>query len=98
MVRTGTPFMQTAGKALLCGSGTSDKELVVEQQRYGTELVASDKYGHTPAMPVAHRPYAVPVPEVHDHRRTGVLPARGTSVEDTCRKTGTVTDTLNIKS
>jgi phosphoribosylglycinamide formyltransferase 2 len=59
MVEIGTPFTQTAKKVVLCGSGELGKELVIELQRYGVEVVALDKYGHAPAMQVAHRSYIV---------------------------------------
>jgi phosphoribosylglycinamide formyltransferase 2 len=59
MVKIGTPFTQTAKKVVLCGSGELGKELVIELQRYGVEVVALDKYGNAPAMQVAHRSYVV---------------------------------------
>lgn len=59
MVEIGTPFTQTAKKVVLCGSGELGKELVIELQRYGVEVVALDKYEHAPAMQVAHRSYVV---------------------------------------
>lgn len=59
MVKIGTPFTPTARKVVLCGSGELGKELVIELQRYGVEVVALDKYGHAPAMQVAHRSYVV---------------------------------------
>ena len=42
-------------KALLCGSGELGKEVALELQRYGVEVVALDKYPNAPAMQVAHR-------------------------------------------
>ncbi|MDR0698115.1 MAG: formate-dependent phosphoribosylglycinamide formyltransferase [Tannerella sp.] len=59
MVKIGTPFTQTAKKVVLCGSGELGKELVIELQRYGVEVVALDKYENAPAMQVAHRSYVV---------------------------------------
>ncbi|MDR1223323.1 MAG: formate-dependent phosphoribosylglycinamide formyltransferase [Tannerella sp.] len=59
MVEIGTPFTQTAKKVVLCGSGELGKELVIELQRYGVEVVALDRYEHAPAMQVAHRSYVV---------------------------------------
>lgn len=46
-------------KALLCGSGELGKEVALELQRYGVEVVASDKYPNAPAMQVAHRSYVL---------------------------------------
>lgn len=42
-------------KALLLGSGELGKEVAIELQRYGVEVIACDKYANAPAMQVAHR-------------------------------------------
>ena len=57
MVKIGTPFSPTAKKALLCGSGELGKEVTIELQRYGVEVIACDKYPDAPAMQVADRSY-----------------------------------------
>jgi len=44
-------------KALLLGSGELGKEVAIELQRLGVEVVACDKYANAPAMQVAHRSY-----------------------------------------
>lgn len=44
-------------KALLLGSGELGKEVAIELQRFGVEVVACDKYPNAPAMQVAHRSY-----------------------------------------
>lgn len=44
-------------KALLLGSGELGKEVAIELQRYGVEVIACDKYANAPAMQVAHRSY-----------------------------------------
>lgn len=44
-----------ARKALLLGSGELGKELAIELQRYGVEVIACDRYANAPAMQVAHR-------------------------------------------
>ncbi|MDR1381156.1 MAG: formate-dependent phosphoribosylglycinamide formyltransferase [Tannerella sp.] len=59
MIEIGTPLTQTAKKVVLCGSGELGKELVIELQRYGVEVVALDKYENAPAMQVAHRSYVL---------------------------------------
>lgn len=46
---------QVGRKALLLGSGELGKEVAIELQRYGVEVVACDKYENAPAMQVAHR-------------------------------------------
>lgn len=57
MVKIGTPLTPVAKKALLCGSGELGKEVAIELQRYGVEVVACDRYANAPAMQVAHRSY-----------------------------------------
>ena len=54
-VSIGTPFKSTAKKVLLCGSGELGKEVVLELQRYGVEVIALDAYPDAPAMQVADR-------------------------------------------
>lgn len=44
-----------ARKALLLGSGELGKEVAIELQRYGVEVIACDRYANAPAMQVAHR-------------------------------------------
>ena len=51
----GTPHTSVATKALLLGSGELGKEVALELQRYGVEVIACDKYANAPAMQVAHR-------------------------------------------
>lgn len=43
MMTIGTPFSPTASKILLCGSGELGKEVVIELQRYGCEVIACDR-------------------------------------------------------
>ena len=59
MVKIGTPLKSVAKKALLCGAGELGKEVAIELQRYGVEVVALDKYADAPAMQVAHRSYVL---------------------------------------
>ncbi len=59
MTKIGTPFTKTAKKALLCGSGELGKEVVIELQRYGVEVIALDAYANAPAMQVADRSHVV---------------------------------------
>lgn len=44
---------------MMLGSGELGKEVVIEFQRYGVEVIAVDRYDHAPAMQVAHRSYAI---------------------------------------
>lgn len=55
MTRIGTTFTSVGKKALLCGSGELGKEVAIELQRYGVEVIALDKYANAPAMQIAHR-------------------------------------------
>jgi len=61
MVKIGTPLTEISKKALLCGSGELGKEVAIELQRYGVEVIALDKYPNAPAMQVAHRSYVLPM-------------------------------------
>ncbi len=55
MASIGTPFTDTATRVMLCGSGELGKEVVIELQRYGVEVIAVDAYENAPAMQVADR-------------------------------------------
>ena len=55
MVKIGTPLTKVAKKAMLCGAGELGKEVALELQRYGVEVIACDRYENAPAMQVAHR-------------------------------------------
>lgn len=59
MVEIGTVLTPVGKKALLCGSGELGKEVAIELQRYGLEVVALDKYANAPAMQVAHRSHVL---------------------------------------
>lgn len=59
MVSIGTPLSSSATKVLLCGSGELGKEVVIELQRFGVEVIAVDRYANAPAMQVAHRSYVI---------------------------------------
>ena len=54
-MKIGTPLTPVATRALLLGSGELGKEVTLELQRYGVEVIACDKYANAPAMQVAHR-------------------------------------------
>jgi len=58
-ISIGTPFKPSAKKVLLCGSGELGKEVVIELQRYGVEVIALDAYENAPAMQVADRSHVV---------------------------------------
>jgi phosphoribosylglycinamide formyltransferase 2 len=58
-ISIGTPFKSSAKKVLLCGSGELGKEVVIELQRYGVEVIALDSYENAPAMQIADRSHVV---------------------------------------
>ena len=58
-VRIGTPLKENAFRVLFCGSGELGKEVVIELQRFGVEVIAVDRYANAPAMQVAHRSHVV---------------------------------------
>jgi phosphoribosylglycinamide formyltransferase 2 len=60
-ITIGTPLKSSAVKVMLLGSGELGKEVVIELQRYGVEVIAVDRYDHAPAMQVAHRSYTIPM-------------------------------------
>lgn len=59
MPHIGTPLSPTATRVLLCGSGELGKEVAIELQRLGCEVIACDRYDNAPAMQVAHRSHTL---------------------------------------
>ncbi|HHQ2523750.1 TPA: formate-dependent phosphoribosylglycinamide formyltransferase [Pseudomonas aeruginosa] len=59
MTRIGTPLSPSATRVLLCGSGELGKEVAIELQRLGCEVIAVDRYGNASAMQVAHRSHVI---------------------------------------
>ncbi len=57
MLEIGTINKSKGKKALLLGSGELGKEVAIELQRLGVEVIAVDKYENAPAMQVAHKSY-----------------------------------------
>ena len=58
-VSLGTPFSPSATRVLFCGGGELGKEVVIELQRLGVEVIVVDRYEHAPAMQVADRSHVV---------------------------------------
>ncbi|MFT4632356.1 MAG: phosphoribosylglycinamide formyltransferase 2 [Candidatus Pseudothioglobus sp.] len=58
-VSIGTPLAANGTRALLCGSGELGKEVAIELQRLGVEVIAVDRYADAPAMQVAHRSHVI---------------------------------------
>lgn len=59
MTTLGTPFSPMATRVLLCGAGELGKEVAIELQRLGCEVIALDRYANAPAMQVAHRSHVL---------------------------------------
>jgi len=59
MTFLGTPLSPSATRLLLLGAGELGKEVAIEAQRLGVEVIAADRYPHAPAMQVAHRSHVL---------------------------------------
>src|SRR5687767_6403488 len=59
MTAFGTPLQDGAIRLLLLGSGELGKEVAIEAQRLGVEVIAVDRYANAPAMQVAHRAHVI---------------------------------------
>lgn len=59
MVTIGTPLSSSATRVMMLGCGELGKEVVIELQRLGVEVIAVDRYDNAPAMQVAHRSHVV---------------------------------------
>ena len=59
MNRLGTALTSDATKVMMLGCGELGKEVVIELQRLGVEVVAVDRYANAPAMQVAHRSHVI---------------------------------------
>ena len=58
-MRIGTPLSPSATRVMLLGAGELGKEVVIELQRLGVEVIAVDRYGDAPAQQVAHRAHVI---------------------------------------
>jgi phosphoribosylglycinamide formyltransferase 2 len=59
MTTIGTPLAKGATRLLLLGAGELGKEVAIEAQRLGVEVIAADRYANAPAMQVAHRSHVL---------------------------------------
>lgn len=59
MTTLGTPLSPSGTKVMMLGSGELGKEVVIELQRFGCEVIAVDRYPNAPAMQVAHRSHVI---------------------------------------
>ena len=58
-MKIGTPLSESATRVMLLGSGELGKEVIIELQRLGVEVIAVDRYEHAPGHQVAHRAYVI---------------------------------------
>lgn len=65
----GTPGAPQATRVMLLGSGELGKEVVIELQRFGVEVIAVDRYSNAPAMQVAHRCHVIDMRDAKELRR-----------------------------
>jgi phosphoribosylglycinamide formyltransferase 2 len=59
MTTIGTPLSPSGTRVLLLGAGELGKEVAIEAQRLGVEVIAADRYANAPAMQVAHRSHVI---------------------------------------
>src|SRR3954447_12160550 len=59
MTAIGTPLTADATRVMLLGAGELGKEVTIELQRFGVEVIAVDRYANAPAMQVAHRSHVI---------------------------------------
>ena len=69
MSKIGTIGKPEGRKALLLGSGELGKEVAIELQRFGVEVIACDSYAGAPAMQIAHRSYVFNMLDADELRR-----------------------------
>jgi phosphoribosylglycinamide formyltransferase 2 len=69
MITFGTPLGENAIRLLLLGAGELGKEVAIEAQRLGVEVIAADRYANAPAMQVAHRAYVINMLDPDELRR-----------------------------
>ena len=67
----GTPGSRSATRLMLLGSGELGKEVAIEAQRLGIEVIAVDRYAHAPAMQVAHRSHVIRMLDAEALREMG---------------------------
>jgi phosphoribosylglycinamide formyltransferase 2 len=64
-MKLGTPLSDTAVRVMLLGGGELGKEVAIELQRLGCEVIVVDRYPNAPAMQVAHRSHVIPMTDPH---------------------------------
>lgn len=59
MTKIGTPLSASATRVMTLGAGELGKEVIIELQRLGVEVIAVDRYPNAPGMQVAHRSHVI---------------------------------------
>ena len=59
MTILGTALRPNATKVMMLGAGELGKEVIIELQRLGVEVIAVDRYENAPGQQVAHRAYTI---------------------------------------
>ena len=69
MTVLGTALTPSATRALFLGAGELGKEVIIEMQRFGVEVIAVDRYPNAPGMQVAHRSHTINMLDPAELRR-----------------------------
>ncbi|MCY4059184.1 MAG: formate-dependent phosphoribosylglycinamide formyltransferase [Gammaproteobacteria bacterium] len=69
MTRIGTPLSASATRVMTLGAGELGKEVIIELQRLGVEVIAVDRYENAPGMQVAHRSHVINMLDGSELRR-----------------------------
>ena len=69
MTTLGTSLTESAVKVMMLGSGELGKEVIIEMQRFGVEVIAVDRYANAPGMQVAHRSHTINMLDPAELRR-----------------------------
>ena len=69
MTRIGTPLSASATRVMTLGAGELGKEVIIELQRLGVEVIAVDRYPNAPGMQVAHRSHVINMLDGDELRR-----------------------------
>ena len=69
MTVLGTALTPSATRALFLGAGELGKEVIIEMQRFGVEVIAVDRYQNAPGMQVAHRSHTINMLDPAELRR-----------------------------
>ena len=69
MTTLGTALTKSAVKVLFLGAGELGKEVIIEMQRFGVEVIAVDRYANAPGMQVAHRSHTINMLDPAELRR-----------------------------